>query len=442
MRIYVVELQGQGGLVHYSYHMCRALQREGADVTLVTATNYELDELPHDFKVVKALRMWSKHDAIKSGTLRIVRRGVRGVRYVIQWAKLVSYLRRERPDVVLFGEIRFPFEQYFLLWLKQCGLVIADVVHDVERFDTTRSSSVLRKSSRDQRAFSEIYGLFDKLFVHNRSNRELFLKLYGNVSPSRVCEIPHGVNEVILEMQRGMTCDALRERLGLGPHQKVILFFGTVAKYKGVTDLISAMKIVRQDASARLVIAGFPTNDTNVEELRAQAMAEGVADRIIWWLDYVPNDLVASLMDISDVVALPYRAITQSGILHIAYACGKPVLATRVGGLPDVVEDGRSGRLVQPEQPNEMGAALASMLSDPERLREMGQYARMLADTRYSWERVARLVLCGLRSSAQAPRGEMVEKWALAPFDNRGDDNGISLLIGDEKARVKERRHV
>ena len=399
MRVYVVELQGQGGLVHYSYHMCRALQREGADVTLVTATNYELDDLPHEFKVIKLLRMWSKHDAVKSATLRSLRRGVRGMRYIIQWVNLVSYLRRERPDAVLFGEIRFQFERYFLRWLKRCGLVIADVVHDVQRFDLTNSSSILRESSRDQRVFGEIYGLFDKLFVHNRSNRDLFLNLYRNVSPSRVCEIPHGVNEIILEMRRGMSCEALRKRLGLEPHQKVILFFGSVAKYKGVGDLISAMKIAGQDAAARLVIAGFPTNDTNVEELRAHARAEGVDDLIIWWLDYVPNDLVASLMEISDVVVLPYRAISQSGILHIAYACGKPVLATRVGGLPDVVEDGRSGRLVEPEQPNELGAALALMLSDPEGLREMGRYARILAETRYSWDRVARLVLCGLSAS-------------------------------------------
>jgi glycosyltransferase involved in cell wall biosynthesis len=397
MRIFVVEPTGKGGLIHYSYHMCRALHRAGADVTLITSTNYELEDLDHPFRLVKLLRLWDTRQAGGSAVIRKLRRGWRGVRYVVEWLRLILYLRRERPDVVLLGEVRFSFEFYFLRMLRASGLTLADVVHDVRSYDTRRGKdTILNESAEHLAKYDLIYHLFDALFVHDKINRDLFLELYS-VPADRVHEIPHGANEIMLELDPTCTPDELRERLGIQPEERVALFFGTLTKYKGVEDLIRAFPDVRRAVNARLVIAGFPAKDIDPGALRDLAAKLGVADHIAWWLDYVPNGEITPLVGLSDVVVLPYRAITQSGIIQIAYACGKPVVATSLGGLVDVIEDGQSGRLVEPGNLAELSQAITEILQDPEQAAAMGDRARELAETRYSWRHVASLVLAALR---------------------------------------------
>lgn len=402
LRIYVIEPLGQGGLIHYSFHMCRALQREGADVTLVTSTDYELDHLPHEFHLEKRMHLWNARQRSGAGKLeRLARRGLRGARYVVEWLRLLRYLQQQKPDVILFGEIRFAFELHFLRWLKSRGFILADVVHDVRTYDTSsKSDAILKEDAAHLARYNEIYNQFDALFVHDRINYDLFLQLY-DVPAERVTEIPHGANEIMLEMPPSHTPEQLRQQYEIQQDELVVTFFGTLTKYKGIEDLVRAFGAVHRATGARLVIAGYPAKDIDPAELRAIARADGMEEKIVWYLDYVPNEQVVPLMQISDVVAMPYRAITQSGVLQIAGACGKPVVATRVGGLPDVIEDGKSGLLVEPESPPELADAIIRVLNDAPLRVKMGGRARELAETRYSWRYVASRVLGALKKGQQ-----------------------------------------
>jgi len=390
MRVYVCEASGKGGMIHYDYHLCRGMQRVGIDTTLVTSTAYELADLPHEFRVVKLLNLWDPR-ASKGGNplWRRIRRGARGIQYIAEWFRLVFYLRRERPDVVLFGEIRFPFELYFLRMLHAMGLKLADIVHDVRPFDTRQGSeSVLNESEEYLQQYNRIYSVFDALFVHDRSNLELFQNTY-TVPIQRVHEIQLGNNELVLETPQTRAPEELRQDLGIAPNRPVVLFFGTITKYKGVEDLILAFPKVYEATGAQLVIAGFPAKDVNADELKALSQEKGIADQIVWWLDYVPNDKVASLMALSDIVILPYRAITQSAVLQVAFSCSKPVVATRTGGLPDVVEEGKSGLLAAPADPPALADAIIRAIQDPAHLLEMGRYAKTVSETRYGWKSIA-----------------------------------------------------
>jgi glycosyltransferase involved in cell wall biosynthesis len=400
VRIYVIEPLGQGGLIHYSYHNCRALQREGADVTLITSTDYELEHFDHEFKVNKFLHLWNaRQKSSLTGFAKLLQRGGRGVRYVTEWLRLVNFLRNEKPVFILFGEIRFEFEYRFLKMLKSSGLMLADVVHDVRTYDVSSGSdTIVQEDESHLKAYDRIYNLFDVLFVHDRINRDLFLELY-TVPEKRVVEIPHGANEIMLEMKPSHTPEQLRAIHGAAPEQPVVLFFGTLTKYKGIEDLIKAFPAVHQATGARLVIAGYPAKDINADELKATAAAGGVADHISWFLDYVPNEQVVPLMEMADVVAMPYRAITQSGILQIAYACGSPVVATRVGGLPDVIEHEKSGLLVEPENPDDLAKGLIRAINDTALRETMGKRARELAASRYSWRYVASVILKAMKEA-------------------------------------------
>lgn len=402
MRITVIEPLGQGGLIHYSYHLCRALQRNGADVTLLTSTEYELETLNHDFTLERFMRLWNARQKSELPWLmRKGRRALRGLRYINEWRRVVDHIRQDPPDVVLFGEVRFGFEVHFLRMLKQSGIVLADIVHDVRAYDTSRDSdSVLVEDEAHQQQFNQIYSLFDLLFVHDRINYDLFLELY-DIPAERVVEIQHGANEIMLEMTPSHTPDELRQQFGIAPETPLVLFFGTLSKYKGVEDLIEAFPLVARNTGAKLVIAGFPAKDIDADELKATAHRLGIAQDIIWYLDYVPNEQVVPLMQMCDLVALPYRAITQSGILQIAYACGKPVVATRVGGLIDAVEHGGSGLLTDAGDLDAYAEALITLLNDPETRQRMRQRALALADHKYSWLSIAKTILTAMEQVTQ-----------------------------------------
>ncbi|GAB4575746.1 MAG: hypothetical protein Kow0077_28770 [Anaerolineae bacterium] len=390
MRVYVVEASAKGGLIHYAFHLCRAMQRIGVEMTLVTSTSYELRALEHNFRVVELLRLWDPRGKKSANFLwRKVRRGWRGVQYVSEWVRLIRFLTRERPDVVLFGEMRFSFEVYFLKLLRRSGLVLADIVHDVEPYDTSRGSEQIVASREQIATFEQIYAQFDYLFVHDASNYQRFLALY-NIPSQRVHTIFLPTSELMLEVAQSHTPESLRRELGVVPNRPVILFFGTITKYKGLEDLIRAFPKIYEATGAQLIVAGFPAKDVDAGELQALARALQIDSQIAWYLDYVPNEWVATLMAISDLVVLPYRAITQSGILQIAYACGKPVVATRVGGLPDIVEDGKSGLLAAPGDPESLANTVIEALRSPEQLEAMGAYARTLAESKYSWDVLAR----------------------------------------------------
>lgn len=386
MRVYMVEASPKGGLVHYAFQLCRGLQRSGVDTTLVTSTHYELHNHPHEFAVNEFLNLWDPRGPKPVNPVwRKLRRALRGVRYVVEWWRLVRLLRHDRPDVVLLGEMRFPFEVHFLRMLRHSGLVLADIVHDVQPYNTSRQSDQLVVSGAQLAGFNHIYHEFDALFVHGRSNYDRFLDLY-DIDPARVHEIFLPSDELMLEVEKTQTPAQLRTRFGVAADQPVLLFFGTITKYKGLEDLLRALPtVVARIPDVRLIVAGFPAKDVDSTALQALVVDAGMDSHVAWYLDYVPNGWVAALMDISDAVVLPYRAVTQSAVLQNAYACGKPVVVTQVGGLPDVVESGRNGVLAEPNNPEALAEAIIQLLAERDQAAAMGCCNRQLAKQQYSW---------------------------------------------------------
>ena len=116
-------------------------------------------------------------------------------------------------------------------------------------------------------------------------------------------------------------------------------------------------------------------------------------DRVILDLRYIPNEEVPSIFEIADVVAYPYLSSTQSASIQVAYAFGKPVIASNVGGLPEVVDIGKSGLLVEPNNSEELARAIDLLISDEGLRKDMGRYAKELSQTRFSWDSIAATIL-------------------------------------------------
>jgi len=145
-------------------------------------------------------------------------------------------------------------------------------------------------------------------------------------------------------------------RATLGVRGRAILFFGYVRPYKGLADLLEALKLVRRDAWDEVWIVG---EFYEPKERYARLLEDPLLrDRVRLVDRYVANEEVPRYFAAADLVALPYREATGSAIAQLAFGAGAPVVATRTGGLEDVVEDGISGLLVEPRNPPALARAI------------------------------------------------------------------------------------
>ena len=176
-----MEFAGRGGMIHYAYQLARAMAEAGADVTLITDRHYELDALPHPFRLRKILRLWDPKPAGEAGSgPRRLRRLGRAFLYYREWLRLALHLRREQPDLVQLGDIRFPGDLVPLLFLRFLGLRLADVCHNVFPYAAGgQAAGLFRRSALDRFLYRRIYRRFERVFVHFEDNRRGFLAAYG-----------------------------------------------------------------------------------------------------------------------------------------------------------------------------------------------------------------------------------------------------------------------
>jgi glycosyltransferase involved in cell wall biosynthesis len=162
-------------------------------------------------------------------------------------------------------------------------------------------------------------------------------------------------------------------------------------------DLLDALALMPNDPTVRLVVAGYPSQQIDVAALRARVDALGLTERVILDLRYVALSEVAAILELATILVIPYRSATQSGVVQLDYSFGRPVVATAVGGLVEVVEDGRTGLLVPPRDPRALADALQRLLDEAERRRRMGERAAELACTRYAWSQPATALMAAYR---------------------------------------------
>ena len=177
------------------------------------------------------------------------------------------------------------------------------------------------------------------------------------------------------------------------------LLFGKVKPYKGLDLMIEAFASLPpvQRAEARMRVVGKPYMD--LAPLRALAERLGVADRLAIEPRFVGDDEVPGLFGPGTVAMFPYREIEASGVLSIALACGRPVIASDLGNFAETITDGVQGHLVPPGDVPALAAAMAHMLSDRGFAASCGLRARALVDAVPDWDGIAALTADAYRSA-------------------------------------------
>jgi len=147
-------------------------------------------------------------------------------------------------------------------------------------------------------------------------------------------------------------------KLGLDPNDTYMLFFGFIRRYKGLDLLLEAMADARiKNKNLKLIVAGEYYEDGAYYENKLKEY--GVEDKVKMHTNYIPSDMVRYYFSAADIVVQPYRSATQSGVTQIAYHFDKPMLVTNVGGLAEIVPDGKVGYVVQPN-----ATAIADAIND------------------------------------------------------------------------------
>jgi glycosyltransferase involved in cell wall biosynthesis len=202
---------------------------------------------------------------------------------------------------------------------------------------------------------------------------------------------PHPVYDIF-----GAPMDKQEARRILGIRgTRVLLFFGYVRAYKGLQVLIRAIAALPGEMDLHLMVVGEFYDDE--QKYRSLIRDLGLEDRVTINSDYVPNEMVGRYFSASDAVVLPYVSATQSGIAQIAYNFDKPVIATDVGGLAEVIIDGETGYIVPPEDASRLAAAIQKFYDDG---REAAFAARVRDEKgKYSWDNM----VASIEDLAQTP---------------------------------------
>jgi glycosyltransferase involved in cell wall biosynthesis len=200
--------------------------------------------------------------------------------------------------------------------------------------------------------------------------------------------VPNGVDAA--RFRPGAGGEDLRRRLGLGPGP-VVLYAGTFRLRKGLHHLMVAFeRIIRDSPRARLLVVGGgrgyePSLRSLARDLRI--------DRHLVMAGIVENRDLPPYYDAADCVAIPSLFEGMPMVVLEAMASARPVVASRVGGIPEVIQDGVTGRLVPPGDPDTLARCIGGVLSDTEGSRRMGQRARKRVRDLHSWDRIARQYL-------------------------------------------------
>jgi glycosyltransferase involved in cell wall biosynthesis len=276
----------------------------------------------------------------------------------------------------------------------------------------------------DQQLYRALYREPERLIVHGETLRRQAIEDAG-VAPERVQVVRHGNAHALADAVGAPSAAEARRSLGLDRGDRVILFFGFVRQYKGLDVLLLALERLRRRPGmerAVLLLAGFLHRTERAAPRSWEGSYYGGLARSLRLdsalrvaTDYIPIEEVGRYFAAADVICLPYRGGSQSGVIQLAYAFARPVVVTRVGSLAEAVDDGRSGLLVPPEDPEALADALEQLLADRAAAEAMGREARVWSGERFTWRTIAQETLQLYAEAARSCRPGLARQAKQTP---------------------------
>ncbi len=354
----------RGGIAHYVALLYKVLMKRGHDVKIISFKR----QYPSIFFPGKTQQDLSKE--IESTPSEPILDSIGP----FSWIRTFLQIYRFNADLVIF--------KYWMPFFAPCYAAISFLTRLLSKTKTLYlCDNIIPHERRFEDRLLTHLGLWNVHYFIVQSKvvkRDLLL-----FRPNAIYkEVPHPVYEIF---SNNYTRNDARKHFNLKPNEKVILFFGYVRKYKGLYYLIQAIPAVLKQLDVKLLIAGEFYEDR--EKYLEQIQQLGINDSVFVFDDYIPNEDVGLYYNAADVVVLPYVSATQSGIIQIAYNYNKPVITTNVGGLPEVIEEGKTGFIV----PSENAEALAETIVMFFKIKNKGKFTENIKEYKqqFSWDRMA-----------------------------------------------------
>ena len=273
-------------------------------------------------------------------------------------------------------------------WYADMGGLWVRTLHRIPLIVTLHSMEPLRPWKADQLGSGYLLSTWiertavesaDRVIAVSSRMREDILTHF-RVDPRRVLVIHNGIDPD--RFRRTERRDALARR---GVRPPYVLFVGRITDQKGIFHLLEAA--AKLPAHVQVVLCASAPDTPEIEERLRRAVSQH--PNVLWIPEMVPVDEVIQLYSGAAVFACP-SVYEPFGLINLeAMACETPVVASAVGGIVEVVEDGTTGLLVEPARPDALAAALRRVLDDAALARSMGQAGRRRVEERFSWASVA-----------------------------------------------------
>lgn len=317
------------------------------------------------------------YDYFKGTTSKEKNRIEKTIIYINAWRKILSLCKENKIDILhVQWFILSPVDLYFIKKIKKMGIRLVITVHDILPFN---------EKFYDYKSHEKIYSLADKIIVQAKPNIDRINSLFNGIY-NKVTYIPHGN---FMEHATIISKDEAKSLLGIDKDKKVILFFGQIKKVKGLDVLIKAFnEIIKKKDDVLLVIAGKVWGDDfSVYE---KLINEVDCSKIRCDIKYIPDEEISWYYCSADINVLPYREIYQSGVVHLAYAYEKPVIATNIGSFPEVIIDGDTGILVEKDNYKQLQDAIVSLIDNDDIMQYMGQRGKVHIEKNFSWDAITK----------------------------------------------------
>ena len=284
-------------------------------------------------------------------------KGLRNLRKIIS---LIKILKKENYDLIHFNGIA-DFKIYFLVFLLRNKKVWT--LHDY----------IPHYGEENKKAFKFQKFLMKFNFHHIQHYKYLKNKIieYYNIPPNKVHHIPTGPLNIF---------NAFTPKFIISDKEKYILFFGRISKYKGLDILIKAFNLINYNSiDIKLVIAGRGKLDFEIEVNR----------NIIFLNRYLKTDELIGLIKNSLFIIVPYVDSTHSAVVATAYAFSKPVIASDIGGLSEIVKDGTTGFLFPPGDSKALAYKIEYLINNRDLIKKLEEnIQKFCSEGDYSWDNI------------------------------------------------------
>jgi starch synthase len=281
-------------------------------------------------------------------------------------------------------------------WYANLAGHLAGRLHGVPHVATTHSLEPLRPWKQEQlgggyqlSSFCERVGLegADRVIAVSRGMAADVRAAYPAIDPARLEVIYNGIDPQAYAPDPAT--DVLA-RLGVDLARPYVAFVGRVTRQKGLPVLLRAAAQLHPEAQLVLLAGAADTPELGAEVDRLVSDLRAMRSGVIWVDAMLPRPEVAQVLSHAAAFVCP-SVYEPLGIVNLeAMACGVPVVASAVGGIPEVVVDGQTGLLVPPGEPEALAAAVNRVLENPDLGRRMGQAGRERAVAQFSWQSIAR----------------------------------------------------